>query len=408
MSVEKERANTIGGGSDVAVADENPRTASTAHPMLDLPAELARRGVSRRDFLKYCTMMAATLALPTDQISRIAHALEAVQRPAAIYLEFQDCAGCTEAFLRASHPSVSQIILDKISLNYQETIMAAAGTQAEAAAQETIAAGNYLLMVEGSISTKDQGVYCCVAGRSALDLLAEAAKNASAIVAVGSCAAFGNIPAAYPNPTGAVGVSNLVSHVPIVNMSGCPVNAVNLAAIVTYYVTYRSLPQLDQLGRPLFAYGTRIHDACERRAHFDAGQYVEHWGDEGHREGWCLYKMGCKGPATFHNCPAVRYNERTSWPVLAGHGCIGCSQPKFWDQMTPFYERLPDVKGFGVEFNVDRIAEILAAVSVFAVAAHAVGSVVRRRSKPESPPPVDENPEAEENTEMDENQEEPK
>jgi hydrogenase small subunit len=338
--------------------------------------------------------MVATLALPVDQVSRIANALFAVERPAAIYLEFQDCAGCTEALLRTSHPTVTEIILDKLSLNYQETIMAAAGKQAESAAQATIEAGNYLLLVEGSISTKDGGVYCCVGGRTALDILREAAKNATAIVAVGNCACFGNIPAATPNPTGAVGVRDVVSGVPIVNMAGCPVNAANLAAIVAYFVTYRKLPQLDKLGRPLFAYGTRIHDACERRAHFDAGQYVEHWGDEGHRNGWCLYKMGCKGPATFHNCPAVRYNEGTNWPIGAGHGCVGCAEVKFWDRMTPFYERLPDVQGFGIEFNADRIAQAVAALSVFAVAAHAIGSAVRKR-KESSDVPVDQSLETE-------------
>jgi hydrogenase small subunit len=354
-----------------------------------LAGELGQRGISRRDFLKYCTAMAATLALPKNQISRIARALDAVERPPAIYMEFQDCAGCTEAFLRTSHPTVTEIILDKLSLNYQETIMAAAGAQAESAAQATIQAGNYLLLVEGSISTKDGGIYCCIGGRTAIDLLREAAQNATAIVAVGNCACFGNIPAAVPNPTGAVGVRDLVSRVPIVNMAGCPVNAVNLAAIVTYFVTYQKLPQLDKLGRPLFAYGTRIHDACPRRAHFDAGQYVEHWGDEGHRQGWCLYKMGCKGPATFHNCPAVRYNDGTNWPIGAGHGCVGCSEPKFWDRMTPFYERLPDVQGFGIELNADRVAQMIAAASVFAVAAHAVGSAVRKRAKP-AEVPVDE------------------
>jgi hydrogenase small subunit len=356
---------------------------------LDLAGEMERRGITRREFLKYCTTMAAVLALPFDQIDRIVEALTTVQRPPVVWLEFQDCAGCTEAFLRASHPTVTEIILDKLSINYQETIMAAAGKQAEDAAQATIDAGDYLLMVEGSIPTKNGGAYCCVGGRAAIDILKEAASKAVAIVAVGSCASFGNIPAAYPNPTGAVGVRDLISNVPIVNMSGCPVNAVNLAALVVHYVTYQKLPALDRLGRPLFGYGMRIHDACERRAHFDAGQYVEHWGDEGHRNGWCLYKMGCKGPATFHNCPDARYNERTNWPVGAGHGCIGCSEPEFWDQMTPFYERLPDVQGFGVEINAEKVAVGVAAVSAAAVAAHAIGSAVRKRTGEGPGIPVD-------------------
>jgi hydrogenase small subunit len=361
----------------------------TRGPGQNLLKALEYEGYSRRDFLKFCTLMAGILALPANAASQIAKALESVQRYPAIYLEFQDCAGCTESFLRCSHPSVTEILLDELSLNYQETIMAAAGAQAEDAKAATIKAGHYLLMVEGAIPTKDNGIYCCIGGRTALDLLEEAASKAEAIVAVGSCASFGNIPAAYPNPTGAVAVRDVVSRVPIVNMAGCPVNAVNLGALITHFVTYKRLPQLDSLGRPLFGYGMRVHDACERRAHFDAGQYVEEWGDEGHRRGWCLYKMGCKGPATFHNCPAVRYNEGTNWPVGAGHGCVGCSEVNFWDRMTPFYERLPDIPGFGVEIDAEKVAVGVVAATGLAVAAHAIGSAIRKRKGGEPSEPLD-------------------
>jgi hydrogenase small subunit len=361
----------------------------SSNPDLNLMSKLEYRGVSRREFLKFCGLMATVLGLPVDQVPRIVRALETAKRQPAIYLEFQDCAGCTEAFLRCSHPTVTEIVLDLLALNYQETIMAAAGTQAEAAQKATIEAGNYLLLVEGSISTKDKGVYCCIGGRTSQDLLMEAASNAVAIVAVGNCACFGNIPRAYPDPTGAVGVRDLVQGLPIVNMAGCPVNAVNLAAIISHFLTYDSLPQLDGLGRPLFGYGTRIHDACERRAHFDAGEFVEEWGDEGHRAGWCLYKMGCKGPATFHNCPIVRYNERTNWPVGAGHGCIGCAEVKFWDRMTPFYERLPNVPGFGVEIDAEKVAYGVTAFTAASIGLHALGSALRKRSGKVPTEPVD-------------------
>jgi hydrogenase small subunit len=368
---------------------ESPHFASREAQKPNLTRTPDWRGYTRRDFLKFCSLMAAVLALPGEAAGRIARALESVERPPVIYLEFQDCAGCTEAFLRMSHPSVSEILLDKISLNYQETLMAAAGNQAEQARQATIKAGNYLLLVEGSIPTRNQGVYCCIGGKSAQDLLKQAAAGAEAIIAVGSCACFGNIPAAYPNPTGAVGVRDLIQNVPIANMAGCPVNAVNLGAIIVHFLTYRRFPQLDSLGRPLFGYGMRIHDSCERRGHFDAGEYVEVWGDEGHRHGWCLYKMGCKGPATFHNCPSVRYNERTNWPVGAGHGCIGCSEVDFWDTMTPFYGRLPNVPGFGVQINAEKIAAGVAAASGLAVAAHAVGSALRKRKGETPAEPLD-------------------
>jgi hydrogenase small subunit len=349
---------------------------------LDLVGSLQQRGISRREFLKFCTVMTAALALPVDQVSRVVAALESARRPQVIWLEFQDCAGCTEALLRAPRPTVAEIVLDVLSVNYHETIMAAAGQQAEEAKRATIEAGDYLLLVEGSISTKDNGVYCTIGGRTAMDHLEEAARNAVAAIAVGSCACFGNIPAANPNPTGAVGVRDLVRHIPVMNLAGCPVNAVNLTAAIVHYLTFGSLPQLDDLGRPLFAYGMRIHDHCTRRPHFDAGQFVEQWGDEGHRVGWCLYKMGCKGPQTYHNCPTVRYNETVSWPVGAGHGCIGCSEPRFWDTMTPFYRRLPEVPGFAVETTVDRIGLGLTTAAAVGVAAHAIGSALRKKAPP--------------------------
>jgi hydrogenase small subunit len=351
-----------------------------------LAIALERRGISRRDFLKFCTAMAGALALSTSQVSRIVAALESTSRPPVVYLEFQDCAGCSEAFLRAAHPTIAEIVLDLLSVNYHETIMAAAGEQAEKAKQATIEAGGYVLMVEGSIPTNADGNYCCIGGRTALNILEEAARNAVVAIAVGDCACFGNIPAANPNPTGAVGVRDLVRNIPVVNLAGCPVNTVNLTATIVHYLTFQSIPQLDDLGRPLFAYGMRIHDHCPRRAHFDAGQFVEQWGDEGHRLGWCLYKMGCKGPQTFHNCPSARYNEGTSWPIMAGHPCVGCSEPGFWDTMTPFYRRLPDVPGFSVEATVDKIGVGMTAVAGAAIAAHAIGSAVRRRgsSQPEA------------------------
>jgi hydrogenase small subunit len=355
---------------------------------LDLVGSLQQRGISRREFLKFCTVMTAALALPVDEVSRVVAALESARRPPVIWLEFQDCAGCTEALLRAPRPTVAEIVLDVLSVNYHETIMAAAGQQAEEAKRATIEAGDYLLLVEGSISTKDNGVYCTIGGRTAMDHLEEAARNAVAAIAVGSCACFGNIPAANPNPTGAVGVRDLVRHIPVMNLAGCPVNAVNLTAAIVHYLTFGSLPQLDDLGRPLFAYGMRIHDHCTRRPHFDAGQFVEQWGDEGHRVGWCLYKMGCKGPQTYHNCPTVRYNETVSWPVGAGHGCIGCSEPRFWDTMTPFYRRLPEVPGFAVETTVDRIGLGLTTAAAVGVAAHAIGSALRKKA----PPPAGEVP----------------
>ncbi|GAB4406599.1 MAG: hydrogenase small subunit [Anaerolineales bacterium] len=304
-----------------------------------LKTALAEHGVSRRDFLKFCAIMAGTLALPAGFTPKIARALESAKRPAVVWLEFQDCAGCTESLLRANRPTVAELVLDTLSLNYHETIMAPSGKRAEKSLADTVAEGGYLTVVEGSIPTADDGIYCCIGGRTALDIMKEVAAHSAAIITVGACAFYGGWPATTPNPTGAKGVKDVVSGVPIVNLPGCPFNVDNLTATVVHFLTFGSLPAVDDLGRPLFAYGRRIHDNCERRGHFDAGEFVQAWGDEGHRKGWCLYKMGCKGPVAFHNCPTLRWNEGTSWPVGAGHGCIACAAPNFWE--SPAYEPVP-------------------------------------------------------------------
>lgn len=345
---------------------------------------LQRQGISRRDFLKFCTAMAATLALPVRYVPRIEAALAAVPRPPLVWLEFQDCAGNSEALLRASRPTIAEIVLDTLSVDYHETIMAPAGKSAIKSLDDTIAQfkGKYLVVVEGSIPTKDGGVYCTVGGESALDIATKVCKDAAATIAVGACAFYGGWPAASPNPTGAVGVKDAVPGITLINLPGCPVNVVNLTATVVHYLTFGTLPATDQFGRPLFAYGKRIHDNCERRAHFDAGQYVEEWGDEGHRRGWCLYKMGCKGPETFHNCPTVRYNEGTSWPIGSGHGCIGCSELGFWDTMSPFYRRLPSVPGFGVEVHADQVGAGIVGGVAAVFATHGILSSIRARRQP--------------------------
>lgn len=345
-----------------------------------------KRGVSRRTFLKFCSAMTATLALPVTMMAKVAEAIEADNRPPVIWVEFQGCTGDSEAFLRSNQPTAAELILDYLSIDYHETIMAAAGHQAEAAKHDTMEKykGKYIAVVEGSIPTGADGAYCTIAGRSALDIARDVCGNAAATIAVGSCASFGGIPAAAPNPTGAISVSAAVPGATIMNLPGCPLNADNLTAAIVHFLTFGRLPATDGLGRPKFAYGKRIHDNCERRSHFDAGQYAESFGDAGHRQGWCLYKLGCKGPATFHNCPTIRYNEGTSWPIQAGHGCLGCSEPQFWDSMTPFYRRLPEVPGFGVEATADKIGLGLVAATGVAFAAHGVASSFRKGDKLEA------------------------
>ncbi len=349
-----------------------------------LENHLAEKGVTRRDFVKFCSMMAGVLVLPTRYVEWVVESLATVPRPPLVWLEFQDCAGCSESFLRASRPSVADIVLDTLSVNYHETIMAPAGKAAEKSLLDTVEQfkGKYLVVVEGSIPTKDNGIYCTIGGKTALDIARRVCSNAAATITVGACAFYGGWPSAVPNPTGALGVKDVVPGITLINLPGCPPNVVNITATVVHFLTFGALPATDQLGRPLFAFGTRIHDNCERRAHFDSGEFVEEWGDEAHRKGWCLYKMGCKGPATFHNCPVVRWNEGVSWPVGAGHGCVGCSEIAFFDTMTPFYRRLPNVPGLGAGVSADQAGAVIVGGVAAVFAAHGVLSAVRARQQP--------------------------
>ncbi len=288
-----------------------------------------RFDISRRDFLTFCAAITATMGLPRRAAAQVAEAIINKDRPSVIWLHHQECTGCTESLLRAEHPTLEKLILDIISLDYHETLFAAAGHQIEAAKRAAMERnkGKYLLVVEGAIPMKDGGIYCKIGNRTSLELTREAAADAAAIVALGSCASWGGMPATPPNPTGSVGVAEALGRNDIVTIPGCPSNPYNFLACVVHFLTFNKLPPTDNQGRPLFAYSRLVHENCERRAHFDAGRFALEFGDEGHRKGFCLYKLGCKGPETYANCPAVLFGDvgMQSWPVGTGHPCIGCT-----------------------------------------------------------------------------------
>jgi len=342
--------------------------------MATLGAQLGLHGIDRRKFMQYSATITAMLALPPAFAPQVAAALTAVDKPTLVWLNFQDCAGNSEALLRARDPDVATIILDLLSVDYMEVVMTASGHQAEAAKDAAVARGGHIVVVEGSIPLKDDGIYCAIGGKSAVQIIGEATKGAAAVLAIGTCATYGGLPAAKPNPTGAVGVEGLVNGVPVINIPTCPANADNITAVIAHYLTFKTLPPVDDIGRPLFAFGDRIHDNCPRRGHFDAGQFALEFGDEGHREGWCLYKLGCKGPSTFANCPSQQYNGHTNWPIGVGAPCVGCSEPDFWDTMTPIYDRLPRIAGMDASLTADRVGTL-------AVTALATGLVVHGASK---------------------------
>jgi hydrogenase small subunit len=293
------------------------------------PRVAPESGVSRRDFVRVCTMAAAAVGLSSSAAAQIAEAAAKGLKPSVIWLHFQECTGCTESLLRTSTPALSELILDLISLDYHETLFAAAGHQAEAALESAMKQnrGKYICVVEGAIPVKDGGIYCMIGGRTAIDILNRVAADAGAIIAIGSCASWGGVPSAAPNPTGATGAPEILKGKTVVTIPGCPSNPYNFLGVALQYATFGTLPALDSLGRPLFAYGRTVHEHCPRRAHFDAGRFAKQYGDEGHRQGWCLYELGCKGPQTHANCSVQHFCDVVdAWPIGLGHPCFGCTE----------------------------------------------------------------------------------
>ncbi len=348
---------------------------------------IEENGFSRRDFMKWAGMITAMLALPAKFTPLVADAVKVADRLPIVWLHMAECTGCSESLLRSADPTIDSLIFDYISLEYHETLMAAAGWQAEENLEGAIEKykGRYILMVEGGIPTGNAGSYLTIGGhgKKGKDIAYEASEHAAAIFAIGTCSSFGGVQAAAPNPTGVVGLSEITDKT-VINVPGCPPSEKNIVGTLLHYILYGTLPALDAYNRPKWAYRLRIHDLCERRGHFDAGEFVEQFGDEGAKDGYCLYKVGCKGPYTFNNCSKNKFNQGTSWPVQVGFGCMGCSEPDFWDTMGVVNEPLADklynsvFGGMGADATADKIGMTLLTVTAVGIAAHAAISTIKK------------------------------
>jgi len=365
-------------------------------PKIDDKKSIAKmidaKGFSRRDFMKWAGAMTATLMLPASFTPIVARAAELSDRLPIVWLHMAECTGCSESLLRSDAPTIDSLIFDYISLEYHETLMAAAGWQAEENLENAIEKykNRYILMVEGGIPSGEQSYFLTIGahGQTGETSAKKASENAAAIFAIGTCSSFGGVQAANPNPTNAQPLSKVTSK-PVINVPGCPPSEKNIVGTLLHFILYGTLPALDAYNRPKWAYGMRIHDLCERRGHFDAGEFVENFGDEGAKQGYCLYKVGCKGPYTFNNCSKNKFNGHTSWPIQAGHGCIGCSEPDFWDTMGPFEEPVADrlyntvFNGAGSDATADKIGIGILSATAVGIAAHALISKIKNPQEDE-------------------------
>lgn len=347
---------------------------------------LEARGVTRRSFMKLCGAIAAAAGLSQLAAPKVAQAVEDSVIGAAsgklcpaIWIEGASCTGCTESFAQVDTPDPATVVLEMLSLNYSETLSAAAGYSMEEAKAQTIEKfkGEYILVYEGAVLEKWGGQALRVANEPGTKHLLEAAENAKYVVAFGSCAVNGGWMGATPNSSDALGVQQFLKKnnvaTPVVNIPGCPGNPEHLVAVLVDVLMVGKVPELTDQGKPKQIFGQTIHDNCERRGHFENGEFVHEFGSEEEAKGYCLYALGCRGPQTYSNCGVTLWNHGRSWCVQAGSPCIGCCEAdpndpaQNWVQVnTPFYERHRDLRVGSIAFQP---TTLFAGVTVLAAAA---------------------------------------
>ena len=283
-------------------------------------------------------------------------AKEKVQEYPVVWIQTGTCTGCSVSVLNSVSPTIKNVLIDEVipgkhlNLKFQATVMAGQGEAVIHVMEEAPKAykDGYVLVVEGAIPTKDGGVYGTLGDKdgkpvpiiSRVEILA---KDALAVIALGTCATYGGIAAGKPNPGGYVGTGEFLKsckvNKPVVNIPGCPPHPDWFVGTVASVMIF-GLPKpedLDEVGRPKAFYGNLIHENCPRRAYFDEGKFAKKFGDPG-----CLNELGCKGPVTHADCPLRKWNHGVSWCIAAGSPCIGCCEPGFPDLMAPFYQKLDD------------------------------------------------------------------
>ncbi|AEF18465.1 hydrogenase (NiFe) small subunit HydA [Hydrogenobaculum sp. SN] len=343
---------------------------------------LKRHGVSRREFMKFSAIITGLMGLPPAFIPKVVEAMETKPRVPVIWVHGLECTCCSESFIRSATPLASDVLLTMISLEYDDTLSAAAGEALEKHKEDIMKKyhGEYILAVEGNPPLGDDGMYCVVGGKPFLEGLKKAAEGAKAVIAWGSCASWGCVQAAKPNPTTAVPIHKVITDKPIVKIPGCPPIPEVMTGTIMYTVLFGKLPPLDSQGRPKMFYGNRIHDTCYRRPFFNEGMFVEQFDDEGAKKGWCLYKMGCRGPTTYNSCGNLRWYNGLSYPIQSGHGCIGCSADGFWDNGN-FYSREQNIPSIGTESNANKVGAVAVGAAAAGAIAHGVISKIRSGKK---------------------------
>lgn len=310
--------------------------------------------VSRRNFIRWAVAAPVAAGFLDEFLPQLASALqEAVKEYPIVWLQASTCSGCSVSVINTIHPSIKNVILEQVlpghqlKLMYHGTLMAATGTLSTDTARTTAEQykGKYVLVVEGAIPTKYNGIHGTVGEKNGkpttmLEWTDMLGRNAMAVLTVGTCAAYGGLPSAAPNPTESKGVSDVFKELnittPVINIPGCPCHPDWFIGTVAKILLY-GLPQpkeLDESGRLKLFFGRSVHNRCINRDYLDDGIFASKFGEEG-----CLLQLGCKGPFTNADCPIRLWNGSTNWCINAGAPCIGCTEKGFPDAHSPIYQQ---------------------------------------------------------------------
>ncbi|HSQ75818.1 MAG TPA: hydrogenase small subunit [Bacteroidota bacterium] len=313
-----------------------------------------RDAISRREFVRWAVAVPAALSMADELFPRLAYAIQdAVKEYPIIWLQASTCSGCSVSVINTIHPSIKNVILEQVLpghqliLSYHGTLMAATGSLSVETARATAQKfkKKYILVVEGAIPTAHAGGYGTIGEEDGhpvtmLKWTDSLGRDAMAVLTVGTCAAYGGIPAAAPNPSGCKGVSEIFADLgiatPVINIPGCPCHPDWFIGTVAKILLY-GMPQpkeLDEYGRMKLFFGRSVHNRCINRDYLDEGIFASTFGEEG-----CLLELGCKGPFTNADCPIRLWNGGVSWCINAGAPCIGCTEKGFPDAHSPIYQR---------------------------------------------------------------------
>ncbi len=287
--------------------------------------------LTRRDLLKASSAVAAALGLHASGLLSLEEALALEAEDGGVpvvWLQAQSCTGCSVSLLNSTYyTTLEDLAINSLDIDFHPTLMAAAGDLAVSEAENTYNAGGYVLVVEGAIPSGEDGQYCHLwPGTTALEGIERYAENAGAIIAVGTCAAYGGMVAGSPNPTGARGLADSYAGKKVIKIPGCPPHPDWIVGTVAYLMKYGTAPPLDPQGRPTEFFTKKVHNRCPNQGEKKA---------EGLSQPGCLQELGCKGQWTKADCSLRLWNGPgldeygVNWCVGAGAPCYGCVEPDF-------------------------------------------------------------------------------